>query len=267
MRRLAALTAACVVGLCAQTAQERGRKIVMDSLAALGGERFRAVVDRVESGRAYSFYREQVSGLAQAVIYTRYLPADVAAREGIAVRERQSFIQDKKEREISAILFTGGAGYEITFRGARPLPAETVERFKVSTLRNILYILKVRLNEPGMIFEHRGMEVYINQPVDVVDVVDAQNEVVTVYFHQSTKFPVRQVFYRRDPQTRARIEEVTEYGRFRDVGEGVFWPHTILRFRDGIKIYEMYSESVQINQKLSDSLFILPTGIKILKPL
>jgi hypothetical protein len=107
----------------------------------------------------------------------------------------------------------------------------------------------------------------MNQPVDIVDIVDAENRVVTVYFHQSTKFPLRQVFYRRDPKARRPIEEITEYGKYRDSGNGVWWPWTVQRFRDGQKIFEMYSESVTVDQGLSDSLFVLPSDIKILKKL
>ena len=134
-------------------------------------------------------------------------------------------------------------------------------------MHNVLYILRVRLNEPGMIFQSKGADVWLNQPVEIVDLVDAANEVVTVYFHQSSKFPVRQLYYRRDPKTRERIEEVTEYGKFRDTGGGVYWPLTLLRTRNGEKIFEMFSESVAVDQRLSGSLFILPTGIKILRRL
>jgi hypothetical protein len=73
------------------------------------------------------------------------------------------------------------------------------------------------------------------------------------------------MYYRRDPKTKERIEEVTEFGKFRDVGGGVYWPFTTQRTRDGEKIYEMYSDSVTINQKLDDSLFVLPSGVKVLK--
>ncbi len=249
----------------AQTAQERGKRIVMDSLAALGGDKFLAVTDRVERGQAFSFYRDEVSGLSEAVIYTRYLDASAPGAGPLRVRERQSFIRNKKE--ISAVLFTGGEGYEITFRGARPLPDDTLERYRYTTWRNVFYILRMRLNEPGLVFESKGTEIWMNQPVDVVDIVDAENEVVTVYFHQSTKMPVRQSFYRRNPKTRERIEEVTEYGKFRDVGGGVMWPLTVMRTRDGDKIYQMYADSVTVEEKPSDSLFVLPTGIKILKKL
>jgi hypothetical protein len=241
----------------------------MEALAALGGDRYLAMQDRVEIGRAYSFYREEVSGLSQAAIYTQYLPAGDAGPDSLRVRERQSFGKMEKEKfkEISAVLFTRGQLYEITFRGARPLPDDSLSRYNSTTFHNVFYILRVRLNEPGMAFDGKGLDVWMNQPVEIVDFVDANNDVVTVYFHQSTRLPVRQVYYRRDPKTRRKIEEITEYGKFRDVGGGVYWPFTVMRTRDGERVYQMYADTVEINQKLSDSLFVLPTGIKILKKL
>ncbi|MGQ9633039.1 MAG: hypothetical protein ACUVXB_02230 [Bryobacteraceae bacterium] len=250
----------------AQTSAQRGKLVVEEAIAALGGDRFLSMKDRVETGRAYSFYREEVSGLAMASIYTKYVPVqDSSSPATLAVRERQSFLRNKKE--FSAVLFTDTAGYTITFRGARPLPDDSLERYRLTTFTNIFYILRVRRNEPGLLFELKGTDVWLNQPVNIVDITDSENRVVTVYFHQSEKFPLRQVFYRRDAKTRQRIEEVTEYGKYRENGNGVWWPWTIQRMRDGQKIFEMYSESVTVDSGVSDSLFVLPSDIKILKKL
>jgi len=75
------------------------------------------------------------------------------------------------------------------------------------------------------------------------------------------------VFYRRDPKTRERIEEVTIFSKYRDVGGGVQWAYTIQRIRSGENISEIYSETVAINRNLTGSLFLLPADMKILKPL
>jgi hypothetical protein len=258
--RLIALGIVCLVAV-AETRQERAKRVVAEALEALGGKRFLAMQDRVESGRAYSFYREELAGLTVAKIYTKYLPRPEPAPPGfLGLLERQAFGKD----EYSAVLFTGQAGWEITFRGARPLPDDLLERYRLSTLQNIFYILRQRLGEPGLILESQGSDVWMNQPVEVVDITDSENRVVTVYFHRSTKLPVRQVFYRRDPKTRRRIEEDMEFGKYREVS-GIQWPFTMVRRRDGEKVYEIFSENVAINQNLSDSLFALPPNIKILK--
>ena len=248
--------------LSAETRQERGKRVVDEALAELGGDRFLAVKNRVEAGRVYSFYREELAGLAVAKIYTRYVSLPEKPKpEFIAVQERQVFGKDER----SAILFTGEQGYEITFRGARPLRDEVVERFKMSTVLDVFYILRQRMGETGLIIESQGSDIYLNQPVEIVDITDSDNRVVTVYFHRSTKLPIRQVFYRRDAKTRDRIEEDTEYGKYRDVGGGVLWPYYMLRKRDGERVYQIFSETVSINQELSENLFTLPARIKILK--
>lgn len=241
---------------------DRAKRVIDDALAAVGGKQYLAMQDRVERGRAYSFYREKLSGLSQATIYTRYLiRPEPPTTAFFGLRERQTF---GKNQDAGAVLLTETAGYDITFRGARPLPKDQWERFIDGTKRNVFYILRQRLGEPGLTFFFRGSDIFQNQPVDMVDISDVDNVTVTVYFHQSSKLPVYQSFRRRNPATGDRDEEVTIFSRYRDVGNGVQWPHSIHRERNGEKIFELFSESVEINQDLKDSLFTLPAGMKML---
>lgn len=254
VHRFAALLA-CVSAGMAQTQEQRGKKVIADAVSALGGQKFLEMADRIESGRAYSFYRDELTGLSIAKIYTRYVTvAKGKSGEELGVRERENF----GKNEDSSVLFLENTGWEITWRGAKELPKDRFDRYKDTTLRNILYILRHRLNEPGMIFESRGADVFDNAPVEMVDITDSHNRMVTVYFHQSTKLPMRQIYSRRNPETKERDEEVTRFSRYRDAGGGVQWPHQILRERNGEKIYEIFSESVTINQDLTDNLFALP---------
>jgi hypothetical protein len=243
----------------APTASEaRGKKVVDDAIAALGGSKFLSMQDRVETGRAYSFYREELSGLSLATIYTRYImPAEGQTGDALALRERQSF---GKNEEYGYVMFREDGGWEVNFRGAKKMEDERLERYRDSTLHNVLYMLRVRLHEPGLIFESKGADVVENAPVEIVDITDSQNRVVTVYFHQSTKLPVRQVWVWRDPKTKDRNEELTRFARYRDVGGGIQWPMQITRERNGEKVYQIFSDSVEVNQNLPDDLFGVPTG-------
>ena len=243
----------------AEDAAQRGKRVIAECLEALGGKAYQAMQDRVETGRAYSFYNEQLTGLSRAKIYTRHL--DNVKPGEIAVRERQAFGKD----EDSAVLFMGKEGYDLTFRGARPLPEAQMLRYQESYIHNFLLILRHRYQEPGLIFESQGSDVLVNEPVEVIDVTDSENRVTTIYLHYSTKLPIRQRFYRRDPLTKERHEEISEYSKFRDVGGGVKWPFAVRRERDKEKIFEIYSESVAVNQGLKDPLFALPAGVTMLK--
>jgi hypothetical protein len=218
--------------------------------------------NRVESGRVYSFYREKLTGLSIARIYTRYDSGVADTAHDLAQRERDNY--DKKEDY--GTLFTDKEAWDVTYRGARPLPADRFARYKETTLRDVFYILRVRLRERGWVLESKGSDVIENRPVEIVDLTDADNRTTTVFFDQITKLPVRQVFFRRDPVTKDKNEEVTHFTKFRDTG-GVQWPFAIERDRNGEKIYEIFSDSVEVNdKKVSDNLFVLPSTIKLLKP-
>lgn len=262
MRRIVSLllTLALAGGAAAaETAYERGKRVVQEALEAVGGKAYLAMEDRVETGRAYSFFRQELQGLSIARIYTRYV-APEPRKPG--VRERQTFDKD----ESSGVLFNQDGAWEITFRGARLLEPKRAENWRDGTLRNIFYILRQRLNEPGMEFYSRGSDLYENLPVQIVDITDADGLTVTVYFSSSNKLPVRQTLKRRNPEYKDFDTEETFFAKYRDVGGGVMWPFSIRRQRNGEKLYEIYSESVQINKNLRDDLFTLPAKLKILPP-
>jgi hypothetical protein len=112
----------------------------------------------------------------------------------------------------------------------------------------------VRLHEPGLLFESRGADVVDHFPVEVVDISDSENRVVTVYFHQSTKLPVKQKFTWRDPKTHEPTDEITSYARYRETS-GIQWPQEITRERNGEKVYQIFAEAVAFSQNLTDDLF------------
>jgi hypothetical protein len=265
MRRRDVLLTLAGAATAAQGAEEsrtaRGKRVIDEALQALGGKAFLSMSDRVETGRAYSFYREELKGLSRATIYTRYLTRpEPPTPDFIGVRERQNF----GKNEDSGVLFNEQGGWEVTFRGARPLPDIRLAAYRDSTLRNIFYLLRQRLGEPGLTFDSQGSDIFENRPVEIVEIADGKNRTVTVYFSQSTKLPVRQTFQRRNAVTKERDDEVTHFTKYRDVGGGVMWPLQILRERNGEKIYEMFSETVTINQDLRDNLFTLPGNMKVL---
>jgi hypothetical protein len=247
----------------AEGSQERAQRVIQAAIAALGGNAFLSLENRTESGRVYAFYREKLTGLASATIYTKYVP--VADPHALAVAERDSFVsKNKSTKEDYANLFTDKGAWDISYRGVRPLPEDRLPRYKESARRNVFYIMRLRMHEPGMLFESRGADVMDNRPVEIVDITDGDNDTTTVYFDQTTRLPMRQIFYRRDPETKDKDEEVTIFAKYRDVG-GVQWPFDVQRMRNGEIIFQIYADSVKINQSLPDTLFELPSGATMLK--
>ncbi|MBL8232463.1 MAG: hypothetical protein JNL98_28455 [Bryobacterales bacterium] len=261
MNRRALLLSVCALPLRAQSREEKGKRVLEEAIAALGGPRFLDMRDRTEYGRVYSFYRERLSGLTHARIFTRYLTRPAAPPpDFFGIRERQSF---GKDEEDYAVLFNEKEGWQVSFRGARPIGKEAEDRFRDSTRRNIFYMLRMRLGEPGMLIEHEGADVWENQPVQIVNITDSENKTVRAFFHSTTKLPVKQEYVRRDEKTRERFEELSRFSKYRDV-TGVQWPFQVQRERNGEKVFEIFAERVTINNDLKDDIFALSTKIKIL---
>jgi hypothetical protein len=148
----------------------------------------------------------------------------------------------------------------------RLLEPKRLENWRDGTLLNIFYILHQRLKEPGMDFYSRGSDLYENLPVEIVDITDGDGLTVTVYFNQLTKLPTRQVLKRRNLDYKDFDNEETLFAKYRNVGGGVMWPLSIRRQRNGEKLYEMYSDSVQVNKTLKEDVFTLPAKLPVLPP-
>jgi len=261
--RLLCLLAALAGGLVAQpappqeTRQQRGKRVVEEALAALGGPAFLHMEDRVETGRAYSFYNAQLSGLSVATVYTRYLAPQTGK---LAMRERENF---GKKQDQGFVLFNESGAWDVNYHGAKPLEDQRFKNYQESAVLNIFYILRQRLAEPGLSFYSQGSDRFENQPVEIVDITDGDGRTVTVYFIRPTKLPVRQSFRRRNPTYGDFDTETTGFAKYHSTG-GIQWPFDIRRERNGDKIFEMYSETVTINQTLGDEMFTLPASVKLL---
>lgn len=259
LHRALALGLLFLVAAHSQDTSEKGRALARRALAALGGDRFLNMRYRFTTGRIYSFFHDELSGFEIAKIYTEYLAQAHGKELGIQEREVLGKKQDY------SYLFLPDQGWDITFRGARPIDDERWDRYFRSTRNDVLYILKVRLHEPGIQFDYVGTDVYLGTHVEILDITDAENQTVRVFLDHNTMLPMHQKFEWLDPQTKYRNEEASEYGKYRDIGGGIMWPFSIERERNGYKTYQMFATSVQADEPLPPKTFQLPAGAKVLK--
>jgi hypothetical protein len=238
-------------------APDKGRQVIDNAVAALGGPKFLAMKNRRETGRAYSFYRAQLSGLSIATVYTKYLNNPPA--KGLAVLERQAF----GKKEDYSILFLEDQGYEVNYRGARPVPDDRWKRYFTTMSTNVFYLLRERLNDPKISYDFVRSDVVLNTQVNIVDISDP-DRTVRVYFDANTKLPLRQEYSEFDPIVRQKTIEVTDYSKYRE-DNGVQWPYVIHRERNGEVNYEIFADKVEIDSNLPEKTFDLPPSTKILK--
>lgn len=248
----------CNLAIGAQAVSNpKAEAILSETLAAIGGENLRKVQTIEERGRAYSFRRGKLSGLALIRQVTRY-PDPADTRPGApAILERQYY--GKKEDISSMVLYD--KVFDITYRGYSPAEDEITERVKEGRLHNFFYIARQRLPREKYLVEYIGTQILRNQQLVGIRLIDPEDRVTDLWVDRSTKLPVRQEFVRRDPKTNLPIEEVTEWDKFREVS-GVNWPQYVLRESKGQKTFEMFTQTFTINPNVPDTVFQLPNPEK-----
>lgn len=237
----------------------KGKQLIDQTIQALGGDRFLNMHTRHSKGRIYTFFHDQMYGSDIANVYVQYL--DDKSLKGVQVRERQVL---GKKQDYS-YLYLPDQGFDVTFRGARPLPDDRWDNYVRITKNDVLYWLRYRHDEPGMQYDYIGNQVLITNHVEVVDMTDSQDTTIRVYLDYNTKLPVQQTFKWLDPETKEHNDEVTDFDKWRNAGDGIMWPFTIERHRNGYKVYQMFASSVEINAELPANIFDLPKGAQILR--
>ena len=245
-------------GQAADPDGDKAKAILELALKALGGDQYLNMHTRLATGRVYTFFRDQTSGSDLARIYTEYLPD--APKEGVGIRERQ-YLGKKLDYSY---LFLEHQAWELTFRGARPVAPDILDKYERTTQNDILYFLKFRRNEPGLYYDYIGSEVYVSRHVEIIDITDSERRVIRVSFDHNSHLPIRETFSWLDPETKYRNDEVLEFDKYRDIGGGVSWPFNIERSRNGYKTFQMFASSVEANPNPPDHTFSLPAKSKIL---
>ena len=252
---LVALLSVCFA--LAQSTPNKGLEFVNHAVDALGGDHFRTLQNVVSSGRGYGFFHDQLSGLALQKSFLEYTSGD-----GPDLHVRQRILMGKKQDY--SMLYLPQTAYELTFRGARPIPDDDWQRYQRSMHNNFLYIARMRLAEPGMQFDYVGSDVYISTHVEIVDITDSTDQVVRVYFDHNSGLPIHETYSWFDPATKEHNDDTIEFDKYRDAG-GVTWPFSIEREHNGYKTSQFFADKVEVNQPVPPGFFDLPKGTQILK--
>src|ERR1700733_14198814 len=112
-----------------QTQEQRGRILLDQMVTALGGDAWLHRKDMTVKGRTAAFFRGAPTGFVVEYSGNRQFPHD-----GRPDAERIGFITDKSMilpgKKIDIVqVWVNGNGYEVTYKGDKPLPKEQVEDY------------------------------------------------------------------------------------------------------------------------------------------
>jgi len=230
---------------------KKAKELIGQAIQALGGDIYLNVRDREQQGRGYAFHHGRPSGGGDLFWSFSVFPD----------KER---IEYTKERDIARV-FIGDKGYEITYKGAAPVEEKDLNDYLRQRRFSLDTILRIWLNDPGVIFLYEGNAIAAQHPALQVTLINSKDESVTLDFDVDTHLPVRKAFEWRDPVDRQKNVEEEIYENYRQVS-GIMAPYNVTRYFNGDMSRQRFLFSVTINQNPDPAMFDPKSGYNPNKP-
>ena len=224
---------------------KRGRILLDQMVAALGGDAWLNRRTATFHGNTAAFFRGEPN-LGSPPFWDFKQFAD-------ATHPEADRIEYTKKRDIVQI-YTAGNGYEITYKGNKPLPAEQVKDYFLRQRHSLESIIHVWLKQPGIVVLYEGASQVERRQAEKVTLLGADNDAVTVELDATSHLPLRRTFETRNLQFKDHDEDVEQYDDYHLI-QGIMTPLTISRYRNGDLANQRFYLDVKYNEAIEPSMF------------
>ena len=156
-------------------------------------------------------------------------------------------------RDVAQV-WTGGRGWEITYKGTTALGAKEVADFERERDHSLDVVVMEWLREKDVEVRFAGEKLVESELVDEVSVVRASGDEVTVMLDERTHLPVSVVWRWRDAKFGDWDAEVVEFADYHAV-QGIMTPYSVTVKHNGDTTGERFVTSVIYNVALGDEVF------------
>jgi hypothetical protein len=217
----------------------KARALVNQAVEALGGGTYLRLRDADCMAKFAGFERSgSIGGIGQVRVL-RQLP------------DKNRTEYDLKGTIVT--VYAGDKGWTLDRSGVEALGTDDIAAYQEQLKNDANYILRYRLDEPGLALRYAGTEVVDLKQVDWVEVGDQDGRDVRIAIDRSSHLPVRFLVTSRDKEG-TRSETLTVYSNYHLV-DGVQTAFQVSRFRNGVQVSQVFYLSCTYNTGLSDDLF------------
>jgi hypothetical protein len=243
------------------TADQRGRILIDQMIAALGGDAWLKRTTMQADGRSSSFFHGEPNPYT-----TDYHELHRFAASGSPDVDRLGFLTDRgmilPGKVVDVVqIWTDNHGYEITYKGKAELPKEQVEDFYRRRAHSIEEVVHSWINAPGVMIIAEGSNMVERRLADKVTVLTANNDAVTLELDAATHLPVRRTFQWRNPQFNDFVGEQETYDDYHTI-QGLPTALTITRYHNGDMTSQHFLSKVTYNAPADPALFDLTILVK-----
>ncbi len=225
--------------------EEKGRKLLDQMLEALGGEAWLSRTSTVKQGHTATFFQGRPTlNTVDFWEFHRFPTADLPEAERYEFTKKGDIVQ----------IWTGDQGYEITYKGSKPLPVDQVQDYFRRRNHSIESIYRTWLKRPGTVVLYEGTTLIERRLADTVTLLGDDDDAVTVYLDADSHLPLRRTFKWRNATYKDFDEDSEDYDDYH-VLQGIPTPLTISRYHDGDLTNQKFYISVDYDTPLDPSMF------------
>lgn len=233
----------------AQNAQ-KGRAALDAMVTAMGGPAWLNLKNEMLQGHVAAFFHGQPD-LGTTELWEFHAWPD---------RDR---IELTKHRDV-VDFFVGREGWEVTYRGKKPIPQKDVDDYLRRRDHSIETAIKVWLKDPKTIVVYEGKHMSERHLTEQVTLISAQNEAVTIQMDEQTHLPLRRSFEWRDPEFHDKNVDAEEYDDYHMV-DGLPTAFSITRFNNDDMIRQYYLDHAEYNRQLPDDFWNVDAATRRIK--
>ena len=153
-----------------------------------------------------------------------------------------------KHRDVVEF-YLGNEGWEVTYRGKKPMDKELLDDFIRRSDHSIETAIKVWLKDPNTILVYEGQHLVERKLGEQVTLISADNESITILMDTQSHLPLERIFQWRDPLYKDKNTDSEEYDDYHTM-DGFPTPFSITRFKNGEMWRQYYIKKVTFNQEL-----------------
>jgi hypothetical protein len=238
----------------ASTEEQRGRQLMDEMVAALGGDAWLNRKDMQFHGRLASFFQGKPNGMVfEFDAWHQFADATHQEAQRIGFLTDRSMILPGKKIDVVQI-WTGGNGFEVTYKGKTALPKDQVEDFYRRQAHSIEEVVRTWLKAPGVMVLYDGTSMVERRMADKVTVLSAKNDAVTIDLDATTHLPLRRTFEWRNTTFKDHDEDIEEYADYHTI-QGLPTAFNITRYHNGDMTSQRFLTRVEYNTGLPPELF------------
>lgn len=218
---------------------------------ALGGDAWLNLKSERREGRIAAFFHGKPSGGTTEYWEYHSWP-------------NQDRVEFTKHRDVVQI-YNGDAGWEVTYKGKSPLPAELVDDFLRRRNHSIETVVKLWLKNPNTILLYEGQHLAERHLAEQVTIISPDNDSVTILMDIQTHLPLKRDFQWRDPLYKDMNTESEEYDDYHTI-DGFPTPFTVTRIKNDDMVRQKFLVRASYNESLpADTFDVEATNRKIKK--